>query len=510
MKILVRTDSSISIGTGHLIRCLTLADALKERAELHFVCRDLQGNLSDLVQSRGHSLHLLPAAKENFKVVKNDTAHSAWLEVTWQDDLRETQNQAKSITEKFDWLIVDNYALDYRWEKGCRNIADKIMVIDDLADRCHDCELLLDQNYFTDSEKRYNNLVPDGSMNYFGPKYALLRPEFRLARKFAKARSDGVARILVYFGGYDHDNISGMALKALSSPEFEHLYVDMVVGQNNSYLESLEILVNNRPKTELYTQPAEFVELLLRADLCIGAGGTTTWERLCLNLPSIVITTALNQEAFIADLNKAGFLCWLGNKDHVSVQTIKTALVREISQIENMKFSGRPNIVDGYGALRIAEILAPSPKEALSLCAATISDMEYYFLWVNDPEVRKYAFNHKIVPWDTHKVWFKGKIYSNKTLMWVLLTDQGLPVGQIRFDVQNKTAEISYSIDSDVRNQGFAKVLIAQGVDVFKSENSTRNIQAIVINENLPSLCVFQKLGFKEETHGKTTLFTCS
>ncbi|MCK5098297.1 MAG: UDP-2,4-diacetamido-2,4,6-trideoxy-beta-L-altropyranose hydrolase [Desulfobacteraceae bacterium] len=510
MKILVRADSSITIGTGHLIRCLTLADALKERAEIHFVCRDLQGNLSDLVKSHGHSLHLLPAAKESLKVLKDDTAHSAWLEVSWQDDLKETQNKAQSITEKFDWLIVDNYALDYRWERGCRNIANKIMVIDDLADRCHDCDLLLDQNYFTDSEKRYNNLVSDESMNCFGPEYALLRPEFRAARKFAKARSNVVTRILVYFGGYDHDNLSKMTLKALSCPEFEHLYVDVVVGQNNSYMENLQTIVSNRSGTRLYIQPDEFVELLLRADLCIGAGGTTTWERLCLNLPSIVITTALNQETFIADLDKAGFLCWLGNKDHVSAQTIKTALareIREISQIDNMKLQGRSNMVDGYGALRISEIIAPSPKETLGLCAAEISDMENYFLWVNEPEARKYAFTHEIIPWDTHKAWFTEKISSDKTLMWVLQTDQGLPVGQIRFDIENETAEIDYSIDSLVRNQGFAKVLLSKGIKAFKSENNSKNIQALVDNENLSSFRVFQKLGFKEETHGKVTLF---
>jgi UDP-2,4-diacetamido-2,4,6-trideoxy-beta-L-altropyranose hydrolase len=358
MNITIRTDSFCSIGTGHLMRCLTLADALKEKgANVHFICRDLQGNLSHVAEEHGHKLHLLPAPKNDFKLQVDNPPHASWLKVSWQDDLQDTQQITCSVPEKFDWLIVDSYALDYRWEQKMRSAAHKIMVIDDLADRKHDCDLLLDQNYFEFPETRYQNLVAEHCQKVLGPRYALLRPEFRQASKFCRMRGNGTVRIIVYFGGNDHDNLTGMALEALSCPELEHIYVDVVVGPHNSYMKNLKEQVNNRSKVRLYVQPEGFVELLLRADLCIGAGGTTTWERLCLSIQSIVITTALNQEAFTFELDKANLLHWIGSKNTISTQKIKSAVIQEISNNGSVDTMSMSNMVDGHGALRIAEIL---------------------------------------------------------------------------------------------------------------------------------------------------------
>lgn len=512
MNILIRTDSSLTMGTGHLIRCLTLADALKDKgADIHFICRELHGNLSHFVQERGYHLHLLPAPKNKFKLQEDDTAHASWLESSWQNDLCETQEVAGSVTKKFDWLIVDSYSLDYRWEKNMRSAADRIMVIDDLADRRHDCDLLLDQNYFLEPEKRYQDLVSDNCQKILGPQYALLRPEFRQAREFSQMRGNGVARILVYFGGNDQENLTGMVLEAMSCNELKHIYVDVIVGPYNSYMKNLQEQVNNRPNTKLHVQPNGFVELLLRADLCIGAGGTTTWERLCLYIPAIVITTALNQEALTSELDKAGFVCWIGNKDKISIHKLKTAVIKEILRLNSMKFLVEPNPVDGYGALRTAEIIIPSSKQTLSLRSVVISDMEFYFSWVNDPVSRKYAFSHEAISYETHKIWFKKNIYSSKIIMWILETPQGLPVGQIRFDVQNNIAEIDYGLDSLVRGRGWAKILLTQGINAFKAENKQTFICAKVKNENQPSCRAFQDIGFTEKKHcGGVTLFRLS
>ena len=217
-KILIRTDSSDIVGTGHLMRCLTLADALKNKgADVHFICRNLRGNVNRLAEQRGYKLHLLSAPAREFVSQPDDLVHASWLEVQWQLDQKETSQIVHSIGEKIDWLIADSYSLDFRWENGLQSEIKKIMVIDDLADRKHNCEILLDQNYFAKPEKRYQKLIPESSQLLLGQQYSLLREEFLGAKKFCDQRSPEVNRILIYFGGNDHDNLTGLVLKALNS-----------------------------------------------------------------------------------------------------------------------------------------------------------------------------------------------------------------------------------------------------------------------------------------------------
>lgn len=358
MKIVIRTDSSAKIGTGHLMRCLTLADGLAQKgAEVHFICRELEGHLSRFVSEKGYALHLLPAPTEEWVPQKDDPDHAAWLEVSWQRDLAEFLAAIEGLSSVIDWLVVDHYALDHRWEAGLGKAAKKVLAIDDLADRAHDCELLLDQNYFGENDQRYDGLVPKGCGKLLGPRYALLRPEFRRARAFTKMRGNGVARVLVYFGGNDPDNLSQIALESLGKDGLRYLFADIVVGPNYRYLDDLKRLAEKRGRSRLHVQPESFVELMLRADLCIGAGGTTTWERLCLGLPSIVITVASNQSPFTRALDKAGFIRYLGPREKVWGSDITAAVQAET---ENSAIQGqliRRELVDGLGMNRVRDMI---------------------------------------------------------------------------------------------------------------------------------------------------------
>jgi len=502
--IAIRTDASIQIGTGHVMRCLALAQELRNNgARVVFVCREHLGNMFGLIESKGFELvRLGPVPDDDLKngekihPEKNlsQLAHSEWLRADQDTDARQTIN-ALQKDAPWDWLIVDHYALDHRWESSMRQMAEKIMVIDDLADRSHDCDLLLDQNYFQQPGKRYKGLLPEQSQALLGPKYALLRPEFKQARQFSRMRGNGIGRILVYFGGNDPANLTGMALEALGCPELSHLLVELVAGPNNQYLDLLKKQAQNRPGTRLHIQPKSFTELMLRSDLCIGAGGTTTWERLCLGLPGIVITVAENQEAFTAELNKAGYLTWLGRKEDVTVSAIREALLKKVlAYIEEKTATDMPRLVDGFGALRIAERLMPSPEGALSLRKAEMDDLDLFFFWANDPETRKNAFHQEPIIWDNHQNWFTAKLKSADTFIWVMQTAHGLPVGQIRFDIQNDTADIDYSLDPIVRGRGWAKKLLTLGLSKFKDENGNINPTARVKAENISSKRIFQRL----------------
>lgn len=369
MDIAIRVDASQKIGTGHVMRCLALAQELRHKgARVIFVCRKHPGDMCDTLESEGFEALRMDVEQENdiknnedagSKKNFNQPAHAEWLRVHQDTDARQAI-EALQKDKPWDWLVVDHYALDHRWESRLRQVTEKIMVIDDLADRHHDCDFLLDQNYFQEPGKRYKRLLPEKCQTLLGPKYALLRPEFRQARQFCRMRGNGVDRVLVYFGGNDPENLTGMALEALNCPELSHLLVELVAGSNNQHLECLKNQVPKRPGTRFHVQPKYFTELLLRADLCIGAGGITTWERLCLGLPSIVITVAENQEAFTAELDKDKCVIWIGKSQNMGVDQIRTSLIKITNNLNEKTLLLPPDMVDGKGTERVAAEMAKS------------------------------------------------------------------------------------------------------------------------------------------------------
>ena len=208
-----------------------------------------------------------------------DLAHAAWLGVPWQQDATETL-AALGETQPA-WLIVDHYALDLRWESILRPRVGKIMVIDDLADRPHDCELLLDQNLYQDMETRYDPLVPATCAKLLGPKYALLRPEFAQARKNLRQRDGQVMRILVFFGGVDPTNETAKAIHALASIADRQFAVDVVVGSGNPHKQQIENLCAEHEGFHYHCQVDNMAELMAAADLAIGAGGDGDVGAVC-------------------------------------------------------------------------------------------------------------------------------------------------------------------------------------------------------------------------------------
>lgn len=198
MKIAVRVDASFQIGTGHFMRCLTLADALKQRgAQIRFVSRRLPEHLRVMLAAKGHELALLDGALND--AASDELAHARWLGVSQEQDASNTAQTLKD--QPWDWLVVDHYALDARWESAMRVSSRQIMVIDDIADRQHDCDVLLDQNFYADMDTRYTGKVATSCQLLLGPRYALLRDEFRELHEQVKPRNGIVKRVLVFLGG---------------------------------------------------------------------------------------------------------------------------------------------------------------------------------------------------------------------------------------------------------------------------------------------------------------------
>lgn len=307
MNIVFRADASIDIGTGHVVRCLTLAQGLRENgANCTFICRAHQGNLIDLIARRGFQVLEL-ALEENGSSDGDGTAHAAWLGVSWQQDARQCSEALRG--SRPDWLVVDHYGLDARWENSMRAHCARLMVIDDLADRAHDCELLLDQNLGRQAFD-YTGLVPDTCRVLVGPVYALLRSEFAALREFSLSRraSPTLGHLLISMGGVDKNNVTARLLAALRNGDLcAGLRITVVMGATAPWLEEVRTCASQMPcPTTVSVDVTDMADLMASADLAIGAAGTTAWERCTLGLPTLLVVLAENQRDGALALEAAG------------------------------------------------------------------------------------------------------------------------------------------------------------------------------------------------------------
>lgn len=279
----------------------------EKNAEVHFISRDLEGNLHDKITAAGFLLHCLP----RHPLDESLAGYNAWLTVPPAVDAEETKATLREIG-RVDRLVVDNYALDISWERAMRSFVDEIFVIDDLANRKHDCDVLLDQNFYLDMDSRYIGLVPDHCKLLLGPYYALLREEFYKAKKHVRERTGKIHNILVFYGGSDNTNETIKALRALALAGLEDVVVQVVVGGSNPHKEEIEAFCKRYPWMEFACQVDNMAERMNAADLALGAGGSTTWERCFLGLPAIVTAVAENQVKGCEACALEGWILYLG------------------------------------------------------------------------------------------------------------------------------------------------------------------------------------------------------
>jgi UDP-2,4-diacetamido-2,4,6-trideoxy-beta-L-altropyranose hydrolase len=301
------------------MRCLVLADQLTERgASVYFICRELESNMISYIEQAGFQVLRLPGIKQSKEFTDSD------LHVL---------KDAKQI----DLLIIDHYDIDYRWEQQSRLYTQRIMVIDDLANRRHDCDLLLDQNLYDNMDQRYDGLIPEHCLKLLGPSHVLLRKEFTLALSRMKERSGVVNHILVFFGGSDPTNETLKSLKVLQRFQHCEIHIHVVVGSSNRNKEAIEQLCSSMNRTHYYCQINNMADMILKADLCLGAGGSATWERCLLGLPSIVIITASNQVELTETVAKYGAIENIGWHQDVSEQQLYKTIHRLLESPERLR-----------------------------------------------------------------------------------------------------------------------------------------------------------------------------
>lgn len=493
MLVVFRVDASRVIGTGHVMRCLTLADSLRSRGgQCVFVTREHDGHLAGLIRGRGFEAIVLPP-EPAAAPAPGDYGH--WLGGDWAADADATV--AAFGGRRPDWVVVDHYAIDERWERRLRPRCHRLAVIDDLANRDHDCDVLLDQNAVAGADQRYDGRVPGSCHLMLGPRHALLQPQYAELHAKAQPRGGVIRSVLIYFGGADAKNLTGLAVDALLALERPDLAVDVVIEPTHAHARALAERLTGRRNFTAHGRLPTLAPLMLAADLAVGAGGATSWERCCLGLPALVITLAENQKPIAAELDRLGALRWLGHQDEVDAEALQRALAEVIRTGAAEAWSRRAlSLVDGLGAARVAEVLLLSGRTGLRARRAQADDEALLLRWANDPVVRINSFNQDAITPDQHHRWFRSRLARESCRIYILETESGTPVGQVRFELDEGRWVINYALDTRCRGRGLGRSVLATAVMALVRDVGDVSLMAKVKTENKASMRIFESMGF--------------
>jgi len=314
IRVAFRADASPLIGSGHVVRCLTLADALRKRGvTATIITRAFSPGGVELAQARGYTVRALPTERGH---------EASWLGAGMAEELASAGTHLAQLAP-LDWIVTDHYALDAHWERAARAHAARVLVIDDLADRAHDCDVLVDATWLPPgSPDRYGGLIPAHATRLEGPRYALLREEF--TRQPRRVRDGPLRRLLVFFGGADPDDVTSLALDGIERAVPRAVEIDVVVGPANGRAAVLGARWGGRARVHVDTD--RMAELMAGADLAVGAGGTTSWERAWLGLPAVIVSIAENQREIARGLAQAGAVIDLGPHERVDPAAFAAAV----------------------------------------------------------------------------------------------------------------------------------------------------------------------------------------
>jgi UDP-2,4-diacetamido-2,4,6-trideoxy-beta-L-altropyranose hydrolase len=363
VKCLFRTDASLQIGTGHVMRCLTLADALRAAGvETVFVSRAHPGHMLDTVRARGHGVVTLPDnAGQSYGDHPDPPAHANWLGADWGKDAAATRRVLEDSGAS--WLVVDHYALDVSWQEKALPAGVSLLVIDDLADRPHRADVLLDQN-FGRKATDYAGLASTNCALHIGPAYALLRPEFAHLRPRALSRREALSRpetLLVTLGGIDRDNVTCRVLNALAqTPTAQGLRIAVVMGDSAPHLEAVRARAATMPiPTDVVAGVQDMAQRMMMADLCIGAVGSTAWERCAMGLPTLQMVLADNQIGAAQAMAEQGVSLALPSPKAPDFVAALAAGLEHLSEVSAYRATVRAAaaLTDGSGAVRLARTL---------------------------------------------------------------------------------------------------------------------------------------------------------
>ena len=486
-RVAIRVDASAAIGTGHLKRCQSLAQALIEAgADVRFVCRALDAVAATVLGDSGIPTLWLPAPAQTFTPAPDAPPHAAWAGVPQGQDADDTANTLADWRP--DTVVVDHYAFDAGWHQAVHDaLGCRLLVIDDTADRALAADALLDHNWAPDHRAKYAGRLPRDPLWLCGPRFALLASAYRGVARYRF--HDAVRSIGIFMGGTDPGGVSARVLAACRSAGFGGP-VEVVSTSANPQLTALRDACQRDGNTTLTLDQPDLATFFAHHDLQIGAGGGATWERCCIGAPTVALALVANQSAVVPGLAALGAV---RAADEATLPGVLHELIADPAARQSLAERAAA-LVDGRGAQRVALALL---RDQLQLRPATVDDARLLHGWRNHPAVRAVSATQDPIAFEAHQRWLHAVLMN--PARWLFVAQVGrLPVGSIRFDrLDDGGCEVSLYTDPDLQGLGLGQRLLAAGEQVLLERHPGGFIaKAQVLPGNAASQHLFQTAGY--------------
>lgn len=492
LTVVFRVDSSDSIGIGHLRRCLVLADEARRLGHTcMFVCAEIDIASRRICSDRGHQVFdagFPPVKARDLKVNPNWEDDSLWADEHLDAQIFLTFAERHPP----DLVVMDHYFLTQRWVDFVRaHLNCRFIVIEDLERKWGNVEYVVNGNL--DGVVR----LEEGSkaLRLTGSRFCLLSDDYRMLRH-AGLRPPSQRNHLLIFAGGGNTGVAPMTyLNVAKEISSEKYFIDLVISSSHPEAGTLQSLIDSIPKARLHLDRSSLASLYANARLALGAGGTSSWERACLGVPSVLTALTENQVPICETLSAHGVARYAGkfiDFDHREFSHLAKSLLDSPRDLDSMSHAGLTK-VDGMGAKRVLRFVTED-LTGLRLRPSIESDLEIMFDWANESAVRENSKSQNPITWEEHLVWFR-RVHLQKTSRLFLLELDGLPIGQIRFDKRDGVVVLNYSIDRLFRSRGLGRILVEQGLASIRGDQEP-SVLAVVRRENLASCRIFEGLGF--------------
>jgi UDP-2,4-diacetamido-2,4,6-trideoxy-beta-L-altropyranose hydrolase len=477
--LLIRADASAQIGTGHIMRCLALAQAWQ----------DAGGHVTFLMAMEAPALE--------------SRLHSEGMEVVYlpvqpgsTGDAIQTADFARQVGA--DWVVVDGYHFGAGFQRAIKGSGLCLLFIDDNGHAMHySADLVLNQNIHA-HEGLYQNREPYTRL-LLGTRYVLLRREFLKWRGWKREIPDVARKVLVTMGGSDPDNVTLKVIQALQQVDVDGLEARVVVGEGNQHYEELQAAVrDSRVPIRLESNVMTMPKLMVWADVAVSGGGSTCWELAFMGLPSLILFLADNQRLIAERVDGMGAAVNLGWYEGVSRLEIAWAVKQLVRAPKTRAETSQRSqqLVDGDG---VARVLMCLNGEKLRLRQVREDDCRLLWEWANDSDVREVSFSSELIPWEEHLQWFKSKLESPNDIFYIAVNREEVPIGQIRYDMNGCDAEISVSVFKKFRGKGFGSAMIKLSSQRLFNVSNVNKIHAYVKQGNEASTHIFLRMGFRNK-----------
>ena len=498
MKFLFRVDASLSIGTGHVMRCLALARKLKKNnCEIEFISRKHEGNIIKKIRENGFKVYELEVVES--PKFQNRHNHSSFLGASQIQDAEACKQ--KILGRHYDWFVIDHYSIDSVWEKELKPFYDKLIVIDDLADRKHISDILIDQTFLRE-EKAYKKIVPKSCTLLLGPEYALLREEFSKYRNLSlkKRENSKLDQIFINLGGTDLDNYTRDILRILSKIKLPHAKIKVVIGSNSPHTEKIISEAAELPNCEVLVDVQNMAELMSESDIAIGASGSSTWERCSLGLPTIQIPVANNQFEISKKLSEHNVVESIDMVDEIP------ALLETAAEWMSDKSKKSSEICDGNGCSRVLHEMKDHKlfiKEygEIELCNYVNLcnyERDLTLEMRNHPSVSSMMLSQQEIGSETHRRFLEELEHDKSKVYFLVKHDLNL-IGSINFS----NIKFGHHVDFGIFTNPFLK-LAGKG-SILESAASiyafnildVKKIRLEVISDNFRAFKFYKKHGYQ-------------